>query len=559
MNKTAATGLRVAGLMVMVLAIVQCGDNDVRVTTGTGTVPAAGTFRGTTSSGESITIQVGSIEAISFRCDGQQIAKTFDPPQSIESNGDFDVSFSTTGGRDFQVTGHFSDNNNVSGEIDDEDNRCDDTFDAVRIGGPAPTATVTQPGRTSTPTPALTPTGGVATATPTGDTVATATVTANPTAAPSPCPVGVEVTGNGGSAPVLDTGWTGLGHDATVVSDGMLTFNVACDTAQRPCGTCDVSGPIPNANADKGDINSQRCSNDTSVKCTSNAQCSGGGTCAFLFGAPLPLTAGGVSTCVVNEVQGTVSGTANIESGAFRTNLNLLSNVFTGIQTDRPCPQCVGDPTPNDGKAQGTCNEGPRKDLACDVNGKSPIPSFGDVSLDCPPNPGAKIASLPVALQGSSGTETRTLTASSPSCRAFGTTSFKCMCDAGGRGQPTAPNACTDLVCTATGGGEGACGDPEDQNCSIETFRGCTSNSDCPAPGDTCQTKKRECYLDNGIVGGSVTAQGKADPPVNGKSRPTMAALFCVDPTGSSAVNAAAGLPGLGRIQLPLLSQEILP
>ena len=67
----------------------------------------------------------------------------------------------------------------------------------------------------------------------------------------------------------------------------------------------------------------------------------------------------------------------------------------------------------------------------------------------------------------------------------------------------------------------------------------------------------RPCYLDQGVVGGSVIAIGMADPPINGQANPTMAALFCVGKT-NAAVNAAAGLPGLGRIELPLSTKEIL-
>ena len=33
-------------------------------------------------------------------------------------------------------------------------------------------------------------------------------------------------------------------------------------------------------------------------------------------------------------------------------------------------------------------------------------------------------------------------------------------------------------------------------------------------------------------------------------SNPTLAALFCIGPTTSGSVNSAAGLPGLGRLQL---------
>jgi hypothetical protein len=45
--------------------------------------------------------------------------------------------------------------------------------------------------------------------------------------------------------------------------------------------------------------------------------------------------------------------------------------------------------------------------------------------------------------------------------------------------------------------------------------------------------------------------------PVNDASDPTLAALFCIGPTTSPSVNAAAGLPGLGRLELQGHAQGI--
>ena len=59
----------------------------------------------------------------------------------------------------------------------------------------------------------------------------------------------------------------------------------------------------------------------------------------------------------------------------------------------------------------------------------------------------------------------------------------------------------------------------------------------------------RDCF-DNGEIGDTVTASGEAIAPVNHQSDPTIASLFCVGPTSSAAVNNAAGLPGLGRLEL---------
>ncbi len=384
------------------------------------------------------------------------------------------------------------------------------------------------------------------------------------------CPVALEVTGNAGSSKILDIGWTGLGHNATVVSDGTLTFDVDCAATTRPCGVCNVSGPIENLHPNAGDIDSHRCSNDSSIKCKDNTACAIGTTCVFYFGAPLPLSAGGIGTCVVNQIEGSATGTTNIETGAFASTINLRSRIHTLTNADVPCPRCDGDGVPNDGVAGGTCVGGTRNGQACDVNGTSPIPSFGKTSLDCPP--AGPISALSIALDGSSGIETQTLSASSPTCNGTIGGNKKCFCPAAGS-QPTQPSSCIEDTSTledesicapiSPGSNKGQCPISDgraDRVCfPLETFRGCLGNSDCPAPGDTCAVLSRPCYLDNGVIGGSVTAKGVTDPSDgNGIAHPTFAALFCVPPTASPAANAANGLPGLGRLELPLVIKQIV-
>ena len=67
-------------------------------------------------------------------------------------------------------------------------------------------------------------------------------------------------------------------------------------------------------------------------------------------------------------------------------------------------------------------------------------------------------------------------------------------------------------------------------------------------PGD-CVIGQRLCFLDNGL-GGSIVATGQANPPIEDVSEPTPAAIFCIAPTSADAVNAAAGLPGPGRVTI---------
>ncbi len=226
----------------------------------------------------------------------------------------------------------------------------------------------------------------------------------------------MDVEGTAGSLGILDSGWTGQAHDLTVVDEGKITVMVdACDNATEPCGVCTFTGPVANIAAGAGDIDNQRCTGNTNTLCTLDADCSGvGGTCEFFFGTILPISAGGVSTCIINRVVGDITGTANTDTGDAASTVQLLSTVFSGPTADNPCPKCLGDATPNDGVLGGTCNSGQNANAMCDINGSSPIATFGSTSLDCPPLTGGKIADLVIDLSNTTGTVTRTLTAAEP-------------------------------------------------------------------------------------------------------------------------------------------------
>jgi len=489
-----------------------------------------------------------------------------------------------------------------------------------------------------TPTPVRTNAGPTSTLS-----VPTATgggggVTATPTTAGTPsgnaCPSAISVLGDETTAR-LDSGWTGQAFNSKIISRGEATVQTDCGGKARPCGVCNLTGPIANPDVNQGISNNHRCTNNTSIECTDDSACAklcvGGsndgkpcsavtdcpgdsttcpnaGTCAFFFGAPLPLAAGGVSTCVINQITGNITGTANIETGESTSTTHLTSNVFTSPVQEEPCPACVGDPTIGDGQRGGSCDGGSRNGLTCDIGGQSPtFVAHGATSFDCPPLAGGKIGSLPIILNNATSTTTLTLSDANPDCKSGG---GKCFCDTcaslaaepcttnadcsggavcGGKrcrggtnngnictattecpsgacstpGQPTQTNQCdsgSTCVPDATDALSGHCSDgPFENFCGpTEGFRGCKADSDCPAAGDTCSGGKfRGCYLDNGVIGGSVSAFGKADVPVNGVSHPTLSSLFCIAPTSSSAVNSAAGLPGLGRLTLPATAREI--
>jgi hypothetical protein len=405
------------------------------------------------------------------------------------------------------------------------------------------------------------------------------------------CPTTVEVTADGKNTD-LDTGWSGLSHDFDIPTNGRLTLSVSnCDGATRPsCGECDLSGPI--ANAGGLEFNNHRCQGDNSITCNNDGDCGANAPCVFYFGVSLPLSSGGVPVCITNEVQGAITGTANIETADSAATINLISRVYLGVTDDHPCPNCVN----------GLCTG---SGTPCTVNGESAL--FGPLSFDCPPS--GIIGTLPITLKPTTGTQSITLSAANPTCTAGGWTTFKCFCDtcdvagnvpcmtnadcvlaggttcggkrclppstnlgmpctaasqcAGGpcgtRGQPTAANQCADQICTPNPGDtdssdEGICNaGPFDQQCSIDRFLSCLASSDCPV-GQTCTSATRECYTDNGMIAGSVSVQGAPSQACGNISKPTLGTLFCIPPTESGSVNAVAGSPGLGRLTLPTIT-----
>jgi hypothetical protein len=132
-------------------------------------------------------------------------------------------------------------------------------------------------------------------------------------------------------------------------------------------------------------------------------------------------------------------------------------------------------------------------------------------------------------------------------------------------GEPTKASACLDdtntpgvLDCVDGGDGEGACtAGPITQSCSVvsgHAQRGCTTDGECGGASGSCESNNRACFLTGGFSGRNGTdtlvAVGMEDPPVNDVSHPTLGAVFCVAPTGSTSVNNVAGLPGPGRVTI---------
>ena len=372
------------------------------------------------------------------------------------------------------------------------------------------------PQRTSTPGPAATQTAGpvaTATAVTSPDPTATGGSPTDPT--PTPTSSGgtfceapamtVTLTSEGGSD--LDTGWTGIAHDSVSIREASITANLDCP-------------------------NDPECTVD------------GSALVGTVFGSPLPLSAGGVSSCVTNEFREAVTGTYNCETGCGESSVKLISRVFLTIDQDKPCPPCVGDPTENDGVKGGTCDGGKTPGAACDVGGISDLfqnaggapPDAGRTSNDCQPS-GSSVGELNIDLNPlTTGTVT---TDASVNCLSSAFPAGSCYCT----GQVQA-NACVpDGVCPASGVCEQ---NPPDGVCSGQTYRQCdltAGNRDCeetfPGAGN-CEAQPRPCF------GTSISRTGTC-----GTETGALAAIFCIPATRAAAINTVAGLPGPGAVTLP--------
>ncbi|MEO6026095.1 MAG: hypothetical protein ABIR79_04440, partial [Candidatus Binatia bacterium] len=247
----------------------------------------------------------------------------------------------------------------------------------------------------TTPTPRVTATTArSAVPTPSATSGTSPVPSPSPSAHPeTPCPemVTYTVVSEGSD---LDVGWTGIYHDTILGSGGSLSFALDCaGQVLGECGDCALTGPIASTTV----VDNQRCTNGTQTTCTGDAEC-GTGTCEFFFGAPLPILGGGVPVCVVNQVNGPVTGAIQPELGTGTSDIGIIFTTFVGISADQPCPVCTGATL----GATGTCLGGARDNEACTTH--TVVPNFGNTSFDCPPSPSADIGASTLPLNLTTGT-----------------------------------------------------------------------------------------------------------------------------------------------------------
>jgi hypothetical protein len=345
----------------------------------------------------------------------------------------------------------------------------------------------------------------------------------------------------------LDTGWTGIAHDAAVQTGSRIRFELSgCDGADV---SCDLFGNVGSF-----------CSGDPSRSCTADNQCTDAGSCIIqTYGAPLPLSAGGVPACIVNRFATDATGTFDRATGAASLEVTLNSLVHLGGSVNEPCPICdCGSANCQLGDA-GTC-KGIVGSPPCTVEGTGPL---GSTSNDCPASSSLNVSGGGLVIPFSPLTTGMVSVPSSQPCDGSGFTGFGCHCD--GQPQPSAclfacdggsndggscdsaaqcPSGSCKPLCRQIAGeplGEGECiAGPTDSTCSNAPQIGCTVDSDCPDGAGTCVSGNRRCFMD------PIQKQGTP-----GVTQNESVSVFCIPATTGTAINQTAGLPGPGAVVLP--------
>ncbi len=348
----------------------------------------------------------------------------------------------------------------------------------------------------------------------------------------------------------LDTGWTGTSHNFSIQT---------CATIAGDLGGCDPTLGDNDCTffANVGSF----CSGNPAISCTDNTGCVGNGSCVISpYGAPLPLSSGGVPVCILNRFSGDVTGSYNLQTGAAEITVPLNSIVTLATDPNVPCPTCNCANPPCQCGDTGTCSNNPLQN--CTVGGVGP---FGPTSNDCQPTgPNVSGGGLDISFAPAT-TGTQTFPSNTP-CTGSGFTQYGCWvanqtqpsaCLKGCNGGSNADQDCSvdgdcpggigphpcQPLCRQEAGGE--TGDarcvlgPVDRTCAGASQITCTQDSDCLGQGP-CVTVVRRCFLDPIVRSG-----------VPGTSTLTLASTFPIAATSSPAVNNTAGLPGPGSIRYP--------
>src|SRR5947209_619684 len=356
-----------------------------------------------------------------------------------------------------------------------------------------------------------------------------------------------------------------VGSGTCATSDGTITGTVQDDSGTTLCnlrsgglyfGGAGVGIPLPAAVPDAGTYITKLVDCDsttgffdfaptTDIDTGTNRNCTAAGVAnpeyptrpGCLFGAPLPIPnpdSIATSTCVINRVTTSASGSGNCSDGSYAlldlplgSDIYLTGDLLDGSAADRPdvagiqpCPIC----TPGGTCGSGTCCKGgPRHDLDC-VPGTSALGAAYPTSHDCPP-PGAGgnaapfVGTLPVPSAAATGSSSKV--AADLSAQRF---VFCGFC-----GQAFAP-----------------------------TFQGppahpCAADSACTtAPFTKCRQRNSGAFGQGPAR--TISEMGSRAGICLNSGAPyaaTLVSVFCIPPTYNSTVDASADLPGPGAVSLP--------
>jgi hypothetical protein len=256
-----------------------------------------------------------------------------------------------------------------------------------------------------------------------------------------------------------------------------------------------------------------------------------------LLGPPLGVTTGGATACTRNELVSVGPGRYEPDTGAVFLPLALRWTFFATAEPSMPCPHCSGATI----GATGVCEGGPHSGESCVVDASDAL--FGPTSYDCPPLAVAELGSFDFVMELTTGTS-RLEPAAACTSKPFA--GLACFCP-----DQTIANFCDDGNCLAGPDGDFTCATgPLDGFCEQEPFRGCLSDTDCPAAGDACGMKMRECPAAATSEAGAVSPVvlvGVEDPV-----RPLLVGTFCVPAAIDASANQGLGLPGPAALRLPV-------
>ena len=280
----------------------------------------------------------------------------------------------------------------------------------------------------------------------------------------------------------LGLGCLYIGGGAATVNPSLIPEN-ATTVLDSPDGTT-LSGSLGTGRADcsvgpQGSV--KHCVNNPGAECTTDGDCFAPGGCqadpTCYFGPPV-LVNGFPSSCVVNAFAHDASGTLNTATGESTVDIELASFVYLTLAKPTVCPICDG----------GFCNYGANAGQACTTNNST------QTSLDCMPDTGSFVATLPISL-----------------------------------------NPLTSSTITAS--------TPDGLFCSPQGHAGAFGTTVAPDPDNGIPGVTAVVITQNGSPAGDLT-DGLPHPGV-------LVSNFCIPATGSLALDGLADLPGPGSLSLP--------